>query len=60
MKQVPFSQVELNQRFVYKNSEYIKIEQKRVSCCRFTNAHIVGDVNQKIGIRPQEVVEVDG
>ncbi len=59
MKQVPFSEVALGQRFVYKNFEYIKIEQKRISCCKFTNAHIVGDLNQKIGIKPVETVEVD-
>jgi len=59
MKQVPFSEVALGQRFVYQNMEYIKIEQKRISCCKFTNCHAVGNTNQKIGIKPAETVEVD-
>lgn len=59
MKQVPFNEVALDQRFTYKNIEYIKENQVRVSCCRFTNAHAVGNANQKIGIKPSEMVEVD-
>ena len=58
MKKVPFSQVAVGQTFTYKNSQYVKLETTKVSCCRFTNAHLVGNTNQKIGVKPVEQVEV--
>jgi hypothetical protein len=58
MKTVNFSAVKVNQTFSYNGKEYVKLETKKVSCCKFTNAHLVGDPNQKIGIKPTVIVEV--
>lgn len=58
MKSVPFNEVQVGQTFTYNGNEYVKIENKKINCCRFTNAHLVGDENQKIGVKPIENVEV--
>ena len=59
MKEVVFSDVSVNQKFTYENNEYIKTDQKKISCCKFINAHLVGNTNQTIGIRPNQTVKVD-
>ena len=59
MKQILFSEVNINQKFVYKAQEFIKEEKKQKTCCTYTNAHAVSDANRKIGVKPNETVEVE-
>lgn len=58
MKSVPFSSVKVNDTFTYKGSDYVKLQTNKISCCKFTNAHLVGNPNKKIGVKPTEQVEV--
>jgi hypothetical protein len=58
MKQIAFAELKVGDKLVYNNSEYIKTDKKQITCCRFTNAYLEADPNQKIGITPQTIVEV--
>lgn len=59
MKTVQFKDVSVNQNFKINDTEYKKVEEKRISCCKFTNACLVADPNQKVGIKPLTEVQVD-
>jgi hypothetical protein len=59
MKTVQFKDVVLDQNFKINDIEYKKIPEKRISCCKFTNACLVSDNNQKVGIKPLTEVQVD-
>lgn len=53
-----FSAIGNGTKFIYKNEEYVKIPEHRISCCSFTNASKISDSNQKIGVPPATEVEV--
>lgn len=59
MKQVTFDSVPVNTKFVYNNAEYTKEDKKKISCCKYTNARLVSDPKNKIGLAPQTMVEVE-
>lgn len=59
MKQVPVDTVPVNTKFTYNNAEYIKENKVKISCCKFTNARLVSDPNQKVGLTPKTIVEVE-
>lgn len=59
MKTVQFKDVQINQVFKLGDTEYKKIQEKRVSCCKFTNACLTSDENQKTGIKPLTEVQVN-
>jgi hypothetical protein len=59
MKTLPFKDVQVNQIFKMNNTEYKKIQEKRISCCKFTNACLISNENNKIGIKPLTEVEVN-
>lgn len=58
MKQVAFSSLSVGSKFVYKGSEYVKEDKKKISCCKFTNASLSADSSKKIGVAAGTVVEV--
>jgi hypothetical protein len=59
MKTVQFKDVAIETTFKMNEVEYKKIEEKRISCCKFTNACLVTNPNQKVGIKPLTEVQVD-
>lgn len=58
MKTVPFSEVAVGSTFTVNGKEYTKVDRVKISCCRFFNATLVSDPTNKIGIKPQDMVEV--
>jgi hypothetical protein len=58
MTKVTFDKVAIGSTFTYKNGTYVKTETRKVSCCKFNNAYSTTDKNTRIGIRPNEVVEI--
>ena len=58
MKQVPFESIAVGSKFVYSGTEWSKTEKVKISCCKFNNAVSTSDPKNKIGIKPQEIVEV--
>lgn len=59
MKQIAFTDLKVGDKFIYNNSTYLKTDKKQITCCRFTNAVLEADPNQKIGITPQTIVEIE-
>jgi hypothetical protein len=59
MQKVQFKDVKINQTFIMDNKEYLKIEEKRISCCKFTNACLKDNTNHKLGIKPLTEVEIN-
>lgn len=59
MKTVQFKDVAVNKTFTFNGTEYKKIEEKRISCCKYINACSVADANNKVGIKPLTEVQVD-
>jgi len=59
MKTVQFKDVKLDQVFKLGDIEYKRIQEKRISCCKYTNACLVTDENQKIGVKPLTEVQVN-
>lgn len=59
MKTVQFKDVKVDQVFKMGEIEYKKITEKRISCCKFTNACLVTDENQKVGVKPLTEVQVN-
>jgi hypothetical protein len=59
MKTVQFKDVPVDSNFKMNDAEYKKIEERRISCCKFTNACLASDPNQKTGIKPLTEVQVD-
>jgi hypothetical protein len=58
MKSVPFRELKVGDEFTYKDNNYVKANQIKISCCKFTNAYLVDNNKKKIGLKPQEMVEV--
>lgn len=42
-----FEEVLVGQRFIVNNTEYVKTEEVRISCCRSVNCYASIDANQK-------------
>jgi hypothetical protein len=59
MKTVQFKDVSVDQNFKMNDIEYKKIQEEKVSCCRFTNACLASDAKQKTGIKPLTEVQID-
>lgn len=59
MKMIKFKDVAENTKFVMDNIEYKKIPEKRVSCCRSTNAVSSTDEKKKIQVTPLTEVQVN-
>ena len=60
MTEKKFEEIPVGTKFSIGNTEYIKTEEVRVSCCRSLNCYNVADVNQKLFFSGSTVVVVDG
>lgn len=58
MKSVIFKDLAVGAVFTYRNSEYVKIDMRKITCCKFVNAKLKADQKQEIGIRLEEKVEI--
>lgn len=58
MKSVAFTTLKEGDTFTYKNTEYVKTATVKISCCKFTNAYQLADNKRKIGLKPQDLVEI--
>jgi hypothetical protein len=58
MKEVKFDVVAVGSQFLYNGEEWTKTEKVKINCCKFNNAVSVSDSNKKVGVKPQEIVEV--
>lgn len=58
MKSVAFKDLVVGAVFTYKNNEYIKVDMKKITCCKFVNAKLKADPKQEIGVSPQQKVEI--
>lgn len=58
MKEVRFENVAVGNVFTYSGQKWIKTEKVKISCCKFNNAVGADNPKNKIGIKPQEIVEV--
>ncbi len=54
-----FAELANGARFTLNGSQYIKVEEVRVSCCRSINAQLVSDPNNKTYVQPATVVVVN-
>lgn len=52
MKEIEFKDLNVNDIFVLNNTEYQKIADQRVSCCKVLNAALKDNPAQKIQIKP--------
>ena len=55
-----FAQLTNGARFSLNGNSYIKVQEVKVSCCKTVNAHLASDPNNRIYIRPETTVIVDG
>jgi hypothetical protein len=52
-----FSELQENQKFKFKDNEYVKTSPVKVSCCKTLNA-IQLSTNTKVMFRPKDKVEL--
>lgn len=58
MKKVAFKEVPVGGEFTHANTVWVKVEERRITCCKFTNAKAKDDNNRKIGFKAGDLVEV--
>lgn len=56
---VKFKDLKVNDQFTLNNTEYKKITEKKISCCKRLNACLVADEKQMIQVTPLTEVEVN-
>lgn len=54
-----FGELSNGSRFTLNGTEYIKVEEVKVSCCRTVNAQLVSDSNNRIYVQSATVVVVN-
>lgn len=59
MKKVKFKELQVNDKFTLNNTEYKKVTEKKISCCKRLNACLVSDENQLIQVQPLTEVEIN-
>jgi hypothetical protein len=53
-----FSEIALGTKFTLSGIEYVKMQEERISCCKFHNAIQTNNTSVKIGVTPITDVEV--
>lgn len=53
-----FSELSVGTKFIYNNTEYEKISQVKVSCCKSLNAKSTANEKQRIFVIPAAEVKV--
>jgi hypothetical protein len=54
-----FGELSQGSRFILNGTEYVKVQEVKVSCCRTVNAELVSDSNNRTYIQPSTVVVVN-
>lgn len=55
-----FTDLKTGDRFSYNGTEYIKVDEVRVSCCKSINCQAAQDPNKRIQIPPNTTVTING
>ena len=58
MMQKIFQEVAVGKSFKLNNTEYVKVNSVKVTCCKSINCYVAADPNNKHFIRPDQKVEV--
>lgn len=53
-----FVDISVGTKFMHEGSEYVKIKDERINCCKVLNASLVSDKNKKIMVVPITEVEL--
>jgi len=59
MKEIEFKELKVNDKFTLNGTEYIKIQDKRISCCKVLNAVNASQSTEAIQVKPLTVVQVN-
>lgn len=59
MKEIQFKDLNVNDKFILNGTEYTRIQDKRVSCCRVLNASNVSNAKDVIQVKPLTVVQIN-
>jgi len=59
MKEVQFKELKVGDKFILNDIEYIRAEDKRISCCRTLNAYNAANPGEKIQVKPLIMVKID-
>jgi hypothetical protein len=59
MAKVKFKDLKVNDTFTLNNTEYKKVVEKKISCCKRLNACLASDEKQMIQVTPITEVEVN-
>lgn len=54
-----FKDLQIGEKFVYNNTEYTRIADERISCCRSNNAVDTTEAQTKTFIQPLSEVQVN-
>ena len=55
-----FTDLKTGDRFSYNGTEYIKIDEVRISCCKLINCQAAQDPNNRIQIPQNAQVTING
>lgn len=59
MKEVQFKELKVGDKFTLNDTEYRRVQDKRVSCCRVLNAANASNPLELIQVKPLTLVSVD-
>lgn len=54
-----FAELAVGDRFTLNGSQYVKIQDVRVSCCKTVNCHDVNNASNRIYVQPSTSVVVN-
>lgn len=54
-----FGELITGQRFILNGSEYVKVQEIKISCCKVINCQLVNDPNNKTYINPTTMVLIN-
>lgn len=59
MKEVQFKELKVNDKFILNDIEYVRVPDKRVSCCRVLNAANASNNKEIIAVKPLTIVKIN-
>lgn len=59
MKEIQFKDLKVNDKFILNGTEYTRIPDKRVSCCKIINAANASNPSDKIPVKPLTTVQIN-
>lgn len=51
-----FKDIKVGQHFLYQDKEYVRITQKKITCCKSANAALASDPSKIIMVAPLQKV----